>query len=278
MLRFLVFTDLHYDDVDDGDKRIRELLDKARNEKVDFIVSLGDLCYPIKENQHILEALNLSEIPIYHTIGNHDTQGYDIEDTLKFLAYDKSYYAFTCGDYKFIVLDCCYWQDESGEYHFPNKKKVPANYPIIPIEEVSWLKEELADNKKYIIFSHQSLVNEFGNRGIRNRQEILDLFNGKEVILCINGHDHGSDLKLINDTIFYTVNSTSHYCWWGGNPPGVEILPYKDALHVIVELDENEVRIKGMSSEYKEKTPIDVGVPDYRWNGVSILPECMSYI
>ena len=30
MLRFLVFTDLHYDDVDDGDKRIRELLDKAR--------------------------------------------------------------------------------------------------------------------------------------------------------------------------------------------------------------------------------------------------------
>lgn len=277
MIRFLVFGDLHYDDVSDGGRRIEELVRKAREEKVDFIVSLGDLCYPTEENRHIIEKLHSIEIPVYHTIGNHDTEVCDIDETLKFLSYEKSYYTFECGEYKCIVLDCCYWGSEAGEFHFPNKNKVLASYPIIPKTEMEWLKEQISDNKMYIIFSHQSLINEFGNRGIRNRKEILDLFADKDVILCMNGHDHGSDLKVINDTIFYTVNSSSHYCWWGGNPPEVKILPYKDALHAIVELEGEHVRIKGIESEYQDEMPNDVGVNDYRWNGVSILPRTESY-
>lgn len=280
MLKFLVFGDLHYDDLNDSDNRIAELVEKAKVEQVDFIVSLGDLCFAIEENRHVPEKLQSAGIPIYHTIGNHDTQVTPIETTLQFLGKEKSYGSFEYGEYKFIILDTCYWRSETGDYHFPNAKMVPSVYPVVPAEQVEWLKQELSDNKKYVIFSHMSLVNEFAKRGIRNRQEILDLFEGKEVLLCMNGHDHGVDLKTVNGIPFYTVNSAAHYCWWGGNPPGSDVreLPYKNALHAVVELDEKEIRIKGISSDWLGETPDDVGVYDHRWNGVSVEPGTSSHI
>lgn len=280
MIRFLVFGDLHYDDTDDGDERINELIDKAKLERVDFIVSLGDLCLPLEKNKHILDKLKSAKVPVYHTIGNHDTQISDIVDTLDFLSLDQSFYSFECNDYKGIILDTCFWRNQNGDHHFPNKNKEPGIYPIVPFEEIEWLKRELEDNKKYIIFSHQSLINEFANRGIRNRQEVHDLLAGKNVVLCMNGHDHGTDLKIVNNIPFYTVNASSSYCWWGGNPPGSDIrnLPYRDALHVVVEIDENELRIKGIESEYLRDTPDDVGVHDYQWNGVSIRPRTSSHV
>jgi len=248
MIKFLVFGDLHYDDIDDGDYRIDELISKAKNEQVDFIVSVGDFCSPKEENKKLLDKFKEANILIYHTVGNHDVDNCSIEEVLEFHSYKNSYYSFEYGEYKFIVLDSCFWKNEYGDHHFPNKKRESGIYPVIPEKEIAWLKEELADNKKYIVFSHQSLVNEFANRGIRNRQEILDLFAGKNVMLCMNGHDHGTDFKMIDKIPFYTVNSSSSYCWWGGNPPGSDIrnLPFKNALHVVVEIDEDEIKINGI--------------------------------
>ena len=45
MIRFAVFTDLHYDHIPDGDRRIKEFLETVRLKNPDFILSLGDLCY-----------------------------------------------------------------------------------------------------------------------------------------------------------------------------------------------------------------------------------------
>ena len=281
MIRFLVFSDLHYDDIIDGDKRIEELISKAKEEQVDFIVSLGDLCFPTEENRSVLEKLESANIPIHYAIGNHDTEKCPIEETLLFLSKDKSYGSFEYGEYKFIILDSCFWRNERGEdRHFPNKKRERGIYPVIPSEQTEWLKGELSSDKKIVIFSHMSIVNEFVNRGICNKQELLDLFAGKKVILCMNGHNHGDDLKIIENIPFYTLNSSSFFCWWGGNPPGSEVreFPYKDALHVVVELEEKEIRIKGMESEYSEDTPEAVGLKDYRWKGVSIEPRTSAYV
>ena len=70
-------------------------------------------------------------------------------------------------------------------------------YPIIPKDEIEWLKRELSDRKKYIIFSHHSLVNEHRDRGIHNKEEIRRLFQGKDVLLCMNGHDHGDEYTIV---------------------------------------------------------------------------------
>lgn len=36
MIRFVAFTDLHYDLIHDGDMRIEELISNVRKEKVDY--------------------------------------------------------------------------------------------------------------------------------------------------------------------------------------------------------------------------------------------------
>ena len=53
-MKFAVFTDLHYDSIHDGDRRIRELIKSVKKENVDFVIELGDLCYPTEENKHII--------------------------------------------------------------------------------------------------------------------------------------------------------------------------------------------------------------------------------
>ena len=227
-----------------------------------------------------MDMLNSCGIPVYHTIGNHDVQDWELTDSLRFLGKEYPYEAFEAGGYRFIILDTCYWKSDQGEFHFPNKKRVPSAYPVLPEEQLLWLDQQLADGKKCIIFSHMSLVNPFARRGIANKEAVQQLFAGRNVRLCMNGHDHGSDLKWINSVPYYTVSSASQFCWWGGNPPGSEVknLFYRDPLHVIVEADEDEIRIQGMESEFDGLRPEDVGVSDYRWNGVDVHPCTLSCV
>lgn len=280
MIRFLVFGDLHLEDCADGEDRLETILNHAKDEQVDFIVSLGDLCFPTERYAHVVEKINGCGIPVHHTIGNHDVQEWDIAHSLKFLGKDRPYEAFEMGDYKFIILDTCYWKSEQGEFHFPNRERVPSLYPVVPEEQLSWLDAQLSDGKKYVIFSHMSLVNPFARRGIANKEDVQRLFAGRDVRLCMNGHDHGSDLKQIGGVPYYTVSSASQFCWWSVTPEKMEVknLFYKDPLHVIVELGEDEIRIHGMESAFAGLTPEDVGVHDYRWNGVDVHPCAKSCV
>lgn len=280
MLRFLVFGDLHMEDCADGPQRLDRIIRHALEERVDFIVSLGDLCFPVPEHTHVLKQLNNCGIPVHHTIGNHDVQDWDIGHSLHFLGKERPYEAFEAGGIKFIILDTCYWKSEQGEFHFPNRQRVPSAYPVVPQEQLAWLEEQLSDGKKYIIFSHMSLVNPFMKRGVANKEEVQALLAGRDVLLCMNGHDHGSDLRWVGGVPYCTVSSASQFCWWGGDPPGSEVrnLFYRDPLHVIVEVDEEEIRIRGMESDFDGLRPEDVGVYDYRWNGVDVHPRAQSYV
>lgn len=280
MIRFLVFGDLHMEDCTDGMERLERILRHAQEEQVDFIVSLGDLCFPTEAHAPVMARLNTCGIPVHHTIGNHDVQDWDIAHSLRFLGKERPCEAFTAGGYRFIILDTCYWRSEEGEFHFPNKKRIPSLYPVLPQEQLNWLEEQLSGGEKYIIFSHMSLVNPFARRGIANKEDVQRILNGRDVRLCMNGHDHGSDLKWVGGVPYYTVSSASQFCWWGGNPPGSEVknLFYRDPLHVIVEADEDEIRIHGMESKFDGLTPEDVGVMDYRWNGVDVHPCAQSHV
>ena len=61
MIKFLVFSDLHYDDVEDGDKRIDNILANAQSRQLDFIVSLGDL-YVDEDGEIYLEPIEDEEL------------------------------------------------------------------------------------------------------------------------------------------------------------------------------------------------------------------------
>lgn len=72
IIRFLVFTDLHYDHVFDAEERLDSLIGRINDLSLDFVISLGDLCYPISDNRPIIRKLHSFGIPFYYCVGNHD--------------------------------------------------------------------------------------------------------------------------------------------------------------------------------------------------------------
>ena len=290
MIKFLAFSDLHYDEVADGDKRIEELIDSARKRDLDFIVSLGDLCNPINENQKVLDKFNSLGIPFYNVIGNHETDNCKLSEILDFFSMNNPYYSMVCNGYKLIFLNTCYLlSDEKEEiYYKKNFKNEYAVYPIIPTEEIKWLQEELNKDMKCIIFSHHSFINDFPKRGIYNREEIRKTFVGKQVQLCVNGHDHGDGYSFVDGIPYLTINS-ANYAWLGSQIASSRklqekysylqgMLQYKQAMSAYIEIDDREIRICGMDGEYLSVTPDDIELHDYKWNGVSIKPQISSHL
>ncbi len=290
MIKFLVFTDLHYDEVRDGDKRIEELLASAKMRELDFIVSLGDLCNPVSENQKVLKRFNSLGIPFYNVIGNHETDNCKLSEILDFFSIKNPYYSVVCNGYKLIFLNTCYLRNGENEevYYKKNFKCDLAVYPIVPAEEIRWLQEELNEGMKCIIFSHHSFINDFPKRGINNREEIRKCFVEKQVLLCMNGHDHGDAYSFVDGISYFTVNS-ANYAWLGSQIASSEalqekysylhgMLQYKQAMSAYIEIDDREIRICGMDGEYLSVTPDDIELHDYRWNGVSIKPQISSQL
>ncbi len=296
-IKFAVFTDLHYDHVPDGDRRIKEFMCKVNKAGIDFIIGLGDICYPIEENRVIVEELKKAEVPCYFTIGNHDTDMFSKEQAMRFLCMKNSYYSFIKGNTKFIVLDACFIKKGDGyiPYCKKNYNKDSDSYPYIPPKELSWLENELNDKcEHYIIFSHHSLANEFGQRGVFNREEVKSILdkangNGKRVLMCMNGHDHGNAAVVINGICYYTLNAMS-YIWHGIKetynyskeiheryPYLKDMIMYQDGLHAIVTITgDGQLKIEGMKGNYQNITPSDVGIGNNLWNGVSIEPIVLS--
>ena len=55
------------------------------------------------------------------------------------------------------------------------------------------------------------------------------------------------------------------------------ILQYKQAMSAYIEISDNEINVCGMEGDYLSVTPDDIGLPNYRWNGVSIRPQISSH-
>ena len=292
IVRFAVFTDLHYDHIHDGKMRINNFLKDIQNTSLDFIIELGDFCYPIDKNKPLLRELQQTGVPFYCVLGNHDTDAYSREQVLNFLEMPNNYYSFIYGKIKFIVLDACYIKDEKGckPYFKRNYDKASDYYPYLPPEEIQWIKKEFDDtNDYYVIFSHHSLVNEFASRGVFNRGEIREIINnvnnsGKHVLLCMNGHDHGDAVSKIDKTYFYTLNAMS-YIWCGlrehysyskeihdSYPYLKDMILYKEGFYTIVTIfGDGSFEIRGMNGHYQNITPQELGIVDL-WNGVSVAP------
>ena len=298
-VRFAVFSDLHYDLIPDGETRLKELVAAFSGLDVDFIIQLGDLCDPLPKNQFILERLASIGKPVYHMLGNHDCDNHKKEEVLSFFHLPQSYYSFAYGPVKFIVLDACFMRErESGivrDYLGQAYQRKRMTYPYLPDWELDWLEQELHDTYPYyILLSHHSLQNPYGNRGIANREEVQKLIrtaekSGKRILLCMNGHDHNDSVVTQGKTCFFTLNATS-YIWLSDDfehfyypeelhaqyPMLKNILLYEEALYAIVTISENgTVSISGMEGHYRECAPQKLGVG--RWNGRRLSSRVSSF-
>lgn len=296
-VKFAIFTDLHFEHIPDGHKRIENFITNIRDVDVDFVIQLGDFCRPKEENQILLDMLDSLGKPHYHLIGNHDSDLFPKEKVMDFLHMDTSYYSFKYGKVKFIVLDTCFIKKENGyePYCKKNYNKTNDIYPILPDYELKWLESQLTDDSKYfVIFSHHSFENEFAKRGVYNRETVRNLINGvnhtgNRVLLCINGHDHGDSIEKIGQTYYFGLNSMS-YIWFG---PQYEHFCYSDEIHkqypflkdmvlyekglysIITITESGGIDIQGMNGHYQNISPKELGLEGV-WNGRSILPIVSS--
>jgi len=295
-MRFGVFTDLHYGSIPDSDKRVDDLLAGFEKHRVDFAIDLGDSMFAKSENEAVVKRFK--DLPCYFSIGNHNIDFCTNETALRFLGLDKGNYSVIRENVKFIFLDANYMKTASGYQH--KDERIAGEgvcHPYVPPEQIRWLQHELEnDDLYYVICTHQSLANdwEIGNhtRGIANRDEIRAVLEkrnaeGKKILFCMNGHDHGDAVHFINGIHYYALNAAS-YVW---QPKGIfkysqeihnkfphlqNYIVYEDALHIIVDIDaEMNVTIRGMESRYQRTTPKDVGM-GCTWNGVSIKPQTSS--
>lgn len=227
-VRFGIVTDLHYSLRESNGRRFYsqtiEKLEAAmtvfKQSNLDFLIELGDLkdqdAIPVRENtiaylDEIEKALQAFGGPIYHVLGNHDTDSISKEDFLQHTsnqgeANGKTYYSFSRNGIKFIILDANF--NEDGTPYCCGKYTWTETY--IPKEEIAWLKEELAEsNKPVILFIHQ-MLDSFSDIDkdlcVNNAPEIVSLLeNSGNVIAVFQGHHHPGHYSFRNHIHYWTM-------------------------------------------------------------------------
>lgn len=81
---FGVCSDVHQDLFYNSEDRLSKFIKVANESQVDFIIQLGDFCYPKEENRDFLTIWNSFKGPNFHVLGNHDHDRGSKEETLKF--------------------------------------------------------------------------------------------------------------------------------------------------------------------------------------------------
>ncbi len=242
-VKFAIMADLHVDIMPDTVKRLSEFLDEASKNDVDFIIELGDFCYPDygkkcvcktenmpvniansldtavnPDKEKIISMYSSFEKPSYHVIGNHDTDMCKKDDICAFHGGHECYYSFDCGGFHFIVLDANYFEKDGEEYSYENGNYFDIDNdhkPILPKTQLEWLKDDLSKTEyPSFVFSHQSLSED--KRSIKNYRELHEILKNapSKVLMCINGHEH-IDFFSQKDSISYLMLNSISNCWLG---------------------------------------------------------------
>jgi len=271
-------SDVHLPTMHDSEYRIQTFIDSMKIAKPDFIIELGDFGTPAEKYAGLFDIWNSFPGDRYHVIGNHEMDGgYSRLEAVQYRNMSNSYYSFDKNHFHFIVLDC---NDPKTENEKDYKK-------YIGMEQVNWLKGELANSKHpIVIFSHQGLTSyrsgegeEYGVENQNQIREILESHNNNnpktKVIACFNGHTHNDYAENIKNIWYITINSMS-YKWLGETFEHIRYsaevdknfkwikytAPHKDPLFTIVEIStEGSLKIYGKQTEWVGPSPWEVGYP-----------------
>lgn len=252
VVRFAVIADVHKGLQKDAEARLEAFVKEATQQKVDFIVQLGDLSH----GQGI-EAMTAiwDKFPgdRYHVLGNHDTDRNSKKNVLALQKMPANYYSFEKGDYHFIVLDAVSKQekDRMGE------------------TQLEWLENEIKNSTKpCIIFSHAGFDDAWDKDTAIDKPAVRKIVNdannrasgkaGKKVIAFFSGHHHLDEYTQIKGIHYFQINSASYY-WIAGSTSfsNGNMAEYKDPLYAIVTLDPGKkaLTLTGKKSSFLPPAP-----------------------
>lgn len=298
-MKFLMFADLHYhpgvfygDDLD----ALKLFQKRAVEEGCEFILHAGDLCHGPSHVPELIEACNASPVPMYHCLGNHDTDRTSFAETLKLYNMPRGYYHFDCAGYRFMILDpnhCCV-DGEYIHYDMGNYFQWPGNRDYTPPEQLEWIRNTI-DESPYpcILVSHDSYEREFNSsRDYKEVQQIIRQANEKsphKVLMVINGHHHRDFIRILDNVLHWDVNAV-WYDWVGEEPHNgypkemcekwsclSKTIVYTQPLYAIVTLEGTTITIEGTESEMLfGVTRETIGAPLLDGSGRSVVPKIQS--
>ena len=298
-ITFGLVADPHADLIPDKNERIEAFVKQAIDRKVDFVIQLGDFCFPIPENKDFMGIWKQFKGPKHNVLGNHDMDVSSKEETMAYWEMPSRYYSFDQGGLHFVILDANNIYAD-GKYTAYNK----ANFYIdstlrtyVDPVQIEWLIADLGQTTlPTLVFSHQSLINALW--GIKNRlqiQQILEEANEKagyqKVIACFNGHDHIDFHRQLNGIHYLEMNSMS-YQWLGEKysnktrypaelyekyPALDKIAPYTKPLFSFIRVDATKglLEIEGTKAAWLAPSPEAIGVPE-RVPGSQYSPEILD--
>lgn len=216
-LRIALITDLHYADKPPaGSRHYRETLGKLseaagqyQRDPPTFLVELGDLidaADSVEVELAYLKTINEKLKSIcperHYVLGNHCVDMLKKEEFLSAVGQERSYYSFDHSGFHFIVLDCCY-RSNGQSYGRKNSTWTDTN---MPIEELNWLKQDLAANKlPTVVFAHQRL-DVSNDHGVKNNAEVRQALESTGRVLAVfQGHSHKNDLREIGGIHYCTL-------------------------------------------------------------------------
>ena len=268
-MKFLMFSDFHcYPGVFKAGtpEDLRMLQHRAVEESCAFLLHAGDLCHGPELVPELMAVCDDSPLPLYHCLGNHDTDSTSLARTLECYHMPGGYYFFDEGGYRFIICDPNYYLLDGEYIHFDlgNYYAHNALRHHMPPEQLAWLEKTItASPWPCILVSHESFERE--TSGVQNYADVRRIINEANrrkphsVLLCINGHNHRDNLRILDGVCYWDLNSTSYD--WIDVPHRLypeelyeqyrligNTVIYNDLLYAIVELEDTTIRIRGMES------------------------------
>jgi len=270
-MKFSVFSDIHYlpGYFISGDGEHLEFIQKRAEENgCDFIIHCGDMTHAAGEPQldWYIKKYNDFHIPSYHCLGNHDGDSCPLDKVLKLYNMPDGHYYFDCKGVRMIVCDPNYYYEDGVYTHYDmgSHYKHPNTIDYMPPEQLEWLRETIDTAEgPCILISHQSFERQCD--GVKNQEEVRKIINEANekrphsVLMCINGHHHRDNIRILDNVIYFELNSASFdYMRWpyDGYPKDLvekyrqipHTIIYNDPIHAVITVEGTTVTIEGMES------------------------------
>ena len=236
---FVFLTDIHLQPESHAVEGFKQAIDTINKIKPDFAITGGDNI--MDANAQTLgradslynlftSTSKLLKMPVYVTVGNHELYGTFVPGLssnapmygrkIFETKIGKRYQSFIYKGWKFFILDDI---DE----------KVKQKYKgIVDSAEIQWIKGELAKSDPKMpmvivlhiplittitLFEQGALMSNPEGLVVNNSKEVLDLFNGYNLKLVLQGHLHIYEDLFVHNIRFITGGAISGWKWHGPN-------------------------------------------------------------
>lgn len=292
-IKFVVFADFHYREgvYTTSIEDLEGIFEKAHNCGADFVLSAGDMYNDCIRSPEFVEAYknNKYNLPVFDVYGNHELEmpGNRMEDVTPNLTNmdvvwgtedgkigdcHTGYYHYDINGFRLVCIDSNYSYNtelEMFEHNRPGTFAPPKENLLeatLHPDELVWLRNvilDAADKGLHCIVTAHHCFNSAWQGLSPDWQKIQAIYreaNEKRkgtVLMSINGHVHSDRQQVIEDVLYFDVNSTRN-----GVINSTPHFHYKDPKHTVIFTEHDD---EGNVIDVRERPLFELLMSPHTW-------------